>query len=321
MRAAVYDRYGPPEVVHLAQVPTPTPTDNEVLIRIRATTVSSGDWRARSLNLPRGFGFMGRLVFGLTGPRQRILGSEMAGDISAIGRNVTSFKVGEPVIAFAGASGGAHAEYRTMAADGRIARKPANLSYEEAAALTFGGTTALIAVKRGKLQRGETVLVIGASGAVGSAVVQIARNLGAIVTGVTSTANVDLVKSLGADRVIDYRREDYRKNGLTYDMIVDTAGTAPFALSQGSLKPNGRLVLVLGAIGDTLRAPFVRGGKKIVAGPISSTPDDVRAMAELAAAGKFRPVVDKVYPFEEIVAAHARVDSGHKRGNVVVRIA
>jgi NADPH:quinone reductase-like Zn-dependent oxidoreductase len=322
MRAAVYERYGPPEVVHVQEVAKPTPKDNEVLIRIRATTVTSGDWRARTLTMPPGFGFLARLVFGISGPRQPILGSEFAGEIEAVGKGVTNYKPGDQVFAFAGARMGSHAEYRTMPADGLIARKPANITYDEAAALSFGGTTALNFFRRGNLKSGETMLVNGASGAVGTAVVQLAKHFGATVTGVTSTANLDLVKSIGADTVIDYTKQDFAKNGEKYDVIVDTAGTAPFSRSAGSLTEKGRLLHVLGGFADTVRAPFVSmtGSKKAVAGPASVKPDDMRVLAEIAAAGEFKPVIDRRYPLEEIAAAHAYVDQGHKRGNVVVTV-
>jgi NADPH:quinone reductase-like Zn-dependent oxidoreductase len=306
----------------MRQVPTPAPKDNEVLIRIRATTVSAGDWRARSLAMPRGFGLLGRLVFGVFRPRQPILGTELAGEIAAVGRSVTKFKVGDRVFAFPGGRMGCYAEYRTMPEDGPIALKPANLSYEEAAALSFGGSTALDFFRRAKLQSGETVLVNGASGAVGTAAVQLAKHFGARVTGVTSSANLDLVKSIGADSVIDYTKQDFTRNGETYDVIVDTVGTVPFSRSSGSLKPKGRLLVVLGTLADLLLAPFVSltGGKKVVAGPAAEKPEYVRLLAELAQAGRYKPVIDRRYPLEQIVAAHAYVDSGRKRGSVVVTV-
>ena len=322
MRAVVYERYGPPDVLELREVPKPTPKDNEVLIRIHATTVTSGDWRARSLAMPPGFGVLGRLVFGVLRPRQPILGTELAGEIEAAGNDVTRFKPGDQVFAFAGARMGCYAEYRTMPEDGPIARKPPNLTFEQAAALSFGGTTALDFLRRGKLKSGETVLVNGASGAVGTAVVQLAKHFGATVTGVSSTANLDLVKSIGADQVIDYTKEDFTRTGATYDVIVDTAGTAPSSRSAGSLRENGRLLLVLGGLADTIRAPLVplTGGRKVVAGPASWRPEDVRLLGELATAGKFKPVIDRRFALEEIVVAHAYVDRGHKRGNVVVTV-
>lgn len=198
----------------------------------------------------------------------------------------------------------------------------ATLSFDEAAALSFGGTTALSYLRRGKLQSGETVLINGASGAVGVALVQLAKHFGAEVTGVCSGANAELVRSLGATRVIDYTKEDFTKNGETYDVIVDTAGTAPFSRSQSSLKERGRLLLILAGLGDTLRAPWVSlwSGKKVIAGPAAEQADDLRSLAELARANIFRPIIDRRYPFDQIVEAHRYVDTGRKRGSVVVTV-
>jgi NADPH:quinone reductase-like Zn-dependent oxidoreductase len=323
MKASVYERYGGPDVIEVKDVATPTPKDNEILIKTRATTVSSGDWRLRSLDVPAGFGLISRLAFGISGPRQRILGTELAGEIAAVGKDVTRFHVGDPVVAFNGARMGCHAEYLCMPEDGAVARKPANLTYDEAAALSFGGTAALHFLRKAHLQKGERVLVNGASGAVGTAAVQLAKHFGAHVTGVCSAANVELVKSLGADRVIDYTTEDFTANGETYDVIVDTAGTAPFSRSKGSLKPGGRLLVVLGGLVDLLRAPFASllTDKKVVAGPAAERPEDVRFLAQLAEAGAFKPVIDRRYPFERIADAHRYVDTGHKRGSVVVTLA
>jgi NADPH:quinone reductase-like Zn-dependent oxidoreductase len=322
MKAIVYERYGPPDVLELKDVAKPTPRDNELLIKTRATTVTSGDWRARSLEMPAGFGFMGRLVFGVSRPRQPVLGTELAGDIESVGKNVTEFRVGDQVFAFAGARMGCYAEYKCMPEDGAVALKPANLSYDEAAAISFGGTTALGFFRRGKLQSGERVLVNGASGGVGTAAVQLARHFGANVTGVCSTENVELVRSLGANSVIDYRNADFTENGETYDVIVDTAGTAPFSRSKGSLKDGGRLLLVLGGLPDLLRAPWVSmtSSKKVVAGPAAVRPEDLRFLADLAKEGKFRPVIDRRYPFEQIVEAHRYVDTGRKKGNVIITL-
>lgn len=322
MKAIVYTKYGSPDVLQLKEVAKPEPKDNEVLIRIYATTVTSGDWRARSLNMPAGFRLMGRLVFGLSKPRQPILGTELAGEIESVGKQVSKFKVGDQVFAFDGSGMGSYAEYKCMPEDGAVAFKPSNLSYGEAAAISFGGTTALNFFRRGKLQKGEKVLINGASGGVGTAAVQLARHFGADVTGVCSTANVELVKSLGANRVIDYTREDFTANGETYDVIVDTAGTAPFFRSKGSLKEKGRLLQVLGGLPDLLRSPWVSmtGGKKIIAGPATERPEDVRFLAELAEAGEFKPVIDRRYPFEQIVEAHRYMDKGHKKGNLVITL-
>lgn len=256
MRAAVYERYGPPEVVKIMEVDDPTPGDDEILIRTRATTLTTGDWRARSLDVPFGFGLISRLFFGISKPRKTILGTEIAGDVEAVGRAVERFKVGDAVFAYSGAGMGCHAEYRCMPEGGPVAAKPPNLGYEEAAALSFGGSTALDFFRRGKLQKGERVLVNGASGGVGTAAVQLARHLGADVTGVCSTPNVELVRSLGARDVIDYTRDDFTRNGQRYDVIVDIAGTAPFARSKGSLAEDGRLLLVLGGVAGPAPGPL-----------------------------------------------------------------
>jgi len=322
MKAAVYTRYGPPTVVEIKEVAMPVPGDHEVLIEVRATTVTTGDWRARSLEVPRGFGLMSRLFFGIAGPRQPILGTELSGDIVSVGGDVRGFRVGDAVFAFPGAAMGGHAEYRCMPDDGMVAKKPASLGYEEAAALSFGGTTALTFLRKAAIQKGDKVLVNGASGGVGTAAVQLARHFGAEVTGVCSSNNLELVKSIGAARVIDYTRDDFTKNGETYDIIVDTAGTAGFARSKRSLKDGGRLLVVLGTLPDLLLGPArsMASGKKIIAGSSSPRPEDLRFLATLAESGALKPVIDRRLPFERIVDAHRLVDTGHKRGSVVVTL-
>ncbi|NOR24279.1 MAG: zinc-binding dehydrogenase [Desulforhopalus sp.] len=322
MKAIVYTKYGPPDVLQLKEVAKPTPKDNEVLIKIHATTVTSGDWRARSLDVPFGFGLISRLVFGISGPRQPILGTELAGEVESVGKNVSKFKVGDQVFAFSGARMGCHAEYKCMPEDGAVALKPAKLTYDEAAAISFGGTTVLDFFRRGNLQSGEKVLVNGASGGVGTAAVQIAKHFGAEVTGVCSTANIELVRSLGANHVIDYTKEDFTKNGEAYDVIVDTAGTAPFSRSKVSLKERGRLLLVLGRLPDMLQIPWVSmtSSKKIIAGPAAEHAEDLHFLAKLAEMGEFKPVIDRRYPFEQIAEAHSYVDTGRKKGNVVITL-
>jgi NADPH:quinone reductase-like Zn-dependent oxidoreductase len=323
MKAAVYSRYGPPTVVALGDVPKPTPRDDEVLIRIVATTVTTADWRARSLTLPAGFGLLGRLVFGLFGPRKPILGTELAGEVEAVGEAVTRFKKGDRVFAFAGAGYGCHAEYRTIAQDGLIAPKPANLTFEEAAALSFGGTTALGFLRdKGHITQGDKVLIIGASGGVGTAAVQIAKHFGAEVTGVCSTTNLELVRSIGADKVIDYTTDDFAKNGEAYDIILDTTGTASWSRCEGALRPGGRLLLVVASFAQTfgIGRPSRASGKRLVAGVVKAHAEDLRALAKLAETGELKPVVDRSYPLESVVEAHAYVDTGRKRGNVVLRV-
>ncbi len=320
MKAIVYERYGSPEVLQFTEVAKPSAQRNEVLIKVLATTVTSADWRLRSLNVPKGFKLMMRLVFGFARPKQAILGSELAGIVESVGQDVRKFKTGDLVFAFSDAALGCYAEYKCMAEDGAVMAKPPNLSIEEAAALSFGGTTALDFLRRAQLQGGERVLVNGASGAVGTATVQLAKHFGAEVTAVCSTANLALVKSLGASHVIDYTQEDFTQNGQTYDVIVDTVGTAPFSRCKASLKMGGRLLLVLAGLPDMLHAMWmsIASSKKIIAGPAKVRVEDLSFLASLALAGAFKPVIDRHYPFEQIVEAHRYVDAGHKKGNVVI---
>lgn len=322
MKAAVYDRYGPPEVVSLREAPKPEPKDDEILVRVRATTISTADFRARSLEMPPGFGLLGRLLYGISAPRKKILGTELAGDVEAVGRSVTAFSVGDAVFALTGMRLGGHAEYTCLRAAGPVVKKPPNLDYGEAAALAFGGTTALHFFRRGKLRSGERLLVVGASGCVGTAAVQIGKHFGAVVTGVTSSTNLELVRSLGAERVIDYTQEDFTKNGETYDLILDSTGTAPFSRCKGSLAEGGRLLAVLGSLGELFGAVWVSAtsNKSVIAGPAGERVEDLRELASLAEAGVYKPVIDQRYPLASIVEAHRRVDSGRKRGSVVVTI-
>jgi NADPH:quinone reductase-like Zn-dependent oxidoreductase len=322
MRVALYERYGSPDVIEIREMAKPVPRDDEVLIRVRATTVTTGDWRARSLAMPPGFGVMGRVVFGFTGPRQQILGTELAGEVEAVGRAVTRFRAGDRVFAFANAAMGCHVEFKCFPQDSHVERIPDNMSYESAAAMSFGGITALGAFRRASLQRGESVLIIGASGAVGSAAIQIATHFGAEVTGVCSTANIELVKSLGAQRVIDYTKSDFTTNGNTYDVIVDTTGTAPFSRVERSLNDDGRFIPILGSLGDLLRAPLVAltSRRSVVAGPSRMQRGDLAYLAKLGAAGELTPTIDRRYPFAQIADAHRHVETGRKKGNVVVTV-
>lgn len=320
MKASTYERYGSPDVLQFRELPTPSPATNEVLIRTYATTVTSGDWRARSCTMPAGFGLLGRLVLGISKPRQPILGTELSGVVEAIGANVSRFRVGDAVFAFSGAGMGCHAEYRCIKENGNIALKPSTLGFGEAAALSFGGTTALSFLNRAKLKVGEAVLVNGASGGVGTAAVRLAKHFGAHVTAVCSGANAELVRSLGADVVIDYHQTDFTTTGDTYDVIIDTAGTAPFSRCRDSLNEGGRCLLVLGGLGDLLKMPWtlLTSGKTVIAGPPAVQPSDLQFLAELADRGEFTPVIDRRYSFEDIADAHRYVDTGRKRGNVVV---
>ncbi|MCC5906848.1 MAG: NAD(P)-dependent alcohol dehydrogenase [Balneolaceae bacterium] len=262
------------------------------------------------------------MIFGVLRPRQPILGTELTGEVESVGKDVSKFNVGDKVFAISGAGMGCYAEYKCMPENGAMALKPPNLTYYEAATLSFGGTTALDFFRRGKLQSGEKVLVNGASGSVGTAAVQLARHFGAEVTGVCSTVNMELVQSLGASHVIDYTKEDFTQNGITYDVIVDTVGTAPFSRSKGSLKEGGRLLMVLGGLPDMLQIPWVSmtSNKKVIAGPAAERAEDLRLLAKLAETGEFKPVIDRRYPLEQIVEAHRYVDTGRKKGNVVITL-
>ena len=322
MIAVVYRKYGSPDVLELAEIPKPAPKDDEVLVKVRATTVTSADWRARSLSFPKGFGFMGRLVFGVTKPRQPILGTELSGEVEAVGRSVRHFKVGDAVIVFTGGRMGCHVEYKCVKEGSHITRKPANLTFEEAAAISFGGMASLSFLRRGNIRKGDRVLVNGASGGVGTAAVQLAKHFGASVTAVCSRMNVELVTSLGADHVIDYNAEDFTRNGERYDIIVDTVGTAPFSRSRGSLKSGGRLLLVLGSLSDLLLSPWqsLTSGVRVIAGPQTPQSGELGFLAGLAEAGALKAVIDQRFPLAQIREAHKLVDTGRKRGSVVITV-
>lgn len=323
MKAAVYERYGSPDVVTIRDVAAPVPKDDQVLIRVHATTVSSGDVRVRSLNVPRGFGLISRLVFGWSGPRQKILGTEAVGVVEAVGRAVTRFKPGDPVIAFSGASMGCHAELKCMPERGALIVKPPQLDTEHAAALAFGGTAALEFLRRTNVQRGDSVLINGASGAVGSAAVQLAAHRGAIVTAVCSAANHELVKALGAEQAIDYAREDFTAGRERYDVILDTVGHLTYARCKPVLKSGGRLGLIAADLPAILAGAWVSATTKhkVLAGPAPERAEDLQQLAELAVAGHYKPVIDRSFPLDRIADAHRLVEAGHKRGNVVITVA
>lgn len=316
MLVAAVTAYGGPEVIELQSRPIPVPREDEVLVKIAATTVNSGDARMRALRVPKGLKTVMRLAMGITRPRRPVFGTELSGTVVAVGRAVTGFKLGDDVIAFAGMGMGCHAQFKVISEKGALAHKPPLLSHRQAAALCFGGTTAMDYLRKANLKPGERILVIGASGTVGSAIVQLARLRDAVITAVTSTGNIDTMRGLGADEVIDYRTEDYTQARNRWDVIADTVGVTHFRTMIGALTPGGRYLAIAGGVGDMLARG--RDGKSTIAGPAAERPEDVLALARLAEEGKFVPLIDSVYPLEEIAAAHARVDTGHKRGSVVV---
>lgn len=322
MRAAVVHRFGPPEVVAVERVPRPTPASDEVLVRLRASTVSIADHRLRSKDLPRGLGFLAVVALGVTRPRRPILGMEGAGVIEAVGGDVTTFAPGDEVVLLRGGRMGCHAEYVTVRAAGAIVRKPEGMSFEDAAALVFGGHTALSFFDRVELGPGVDVLVNGASGAVGTAAVQLAAHAGARVTGVCSGGNAELVRSLGADRVIDYAREDFAAGDERYDVIVECVGNAPFRRSCRVMKPGGALLLVIADLRAMLieRIQSRRHGMLVTHTGSVFGAGVLRDLMARAEAGAIRPVIDRSYDLADIVEAHRYVDTGRKRGSVLIRI-
>ena len=321
MKAAICRRYGPPDVVQIADVPRPGLGSKDVLVRVRATTVTAGDARLRGANLPRGFGVMVRLGMGIVGPRKPILGSEVAGEVAAVDQSVSRFAPGDKV--FAARMGGCHAEYVAVP-EHAVAPMPRNLTFEQAAALSFGGLTALLFLRdKARMQPRDQVLINGASGAVGSAAVQLAKHFGAVVTGVCSAANAPLVASLGADRVIDYATQDFTRARETYDIILDAVGNCSFARCKPVLAPQGgRLLLVVGTLGQMVGALAwsSRAGRRVLTGVASVRTADLLFLRAVAEAGAFKPVIDRTYPLARIADAYGYVDTGRKKGNVVITL-
>jgi len=318
MRAALIDRYGPPEVVRIAEVPDPTPGPDELLVRIRATTVNSGDARVRALRVPRGLSLMMRLALGWNGPRQKIGGFEAAGIVEQVGANVTRFRVGDRVVASHGFKFGLHAERATFTESDAVAKIPDGMSDVDAVALLFGGATAKYFFRKGGLKAGQNVLINGASGAVGIMAVQLARAARARVTAVCSSRNAALMLELGADRVIAYDRADFTQDAARFDLIMDNHGNAPFGRVRHMLKPGGRFLMVIGDLWGMLTTPLHREIVPTQDDGTSTTAAVYASLLEMAEEGTLRPVIDTVLPFEEIVAAHRRVDGGHKVGSVVL---
>ncbi len=322
MQVAYVARYGAPEIVELRELPTPLPKAGELRIRVLATAVTSGDWRVQSGVLPRGFGALRGLALGWGGPRKGVLGTDAAGVVDMVGKGVTRFSVGDAVVAFPGSAMGAHATQLIMPATGRVAKKPAHLSFEEAAALPFGAMTALDFFRRAALRAGEHVLVNGASGNVGSIALQLAKHMGARVTAVCSGGNSAMVRALGADEVIDYTTTDFATTGARYDVVMDTVGNAPYARVRPALAEGGRLLAVLADLPAILVAPFVGGAARhrVIAGPAAEKAQDLETVMELAERGALVPVIAQRFPFQDIAEAFRVVASGRKRGSVIVTI-
>jgi len=330
MKAIVYTKYGPPDVLHLAEVEKPLPKDNEVLIRIHATSVNFGDTMARNFKAitPRQFNmlflfwFMAKLSFGLNRPKMTILGNEFAGEIEAVGRDVKRFKVCDQIFGSSGQSLGAYAEYLCMPEDGCLAIKPANMTYEEAAVVPYGAVMALPLLRRVNIQPGQEVLINGASGGIGSAAVQIARSLGAEVTGVCGAPRVGFVKSMGADKVIDYTKEDFTKNGETYDLIFDILGKCSFSQCKSSLKQNGRFLLASFKMKQLFQMLWTSrfGSKKVICALAPGCAEDLISVKELVETGKIKAVIDRCYPMQQAAEAHRYFESGNKKGNVAISV-
>ncbi len=318
MKAIVCTKYGPPEVLQLKEVEKPTPNDNEVLIKVHAATVASGDCFLRSFTFACWFWLPGRMMYGLRKPRIKIPGNELSGEIESIGKNVKRFEKGDQVFGACSETcfGCANAEYKCLPEE-EAAIKPVNMTYEEAAAVPIGGLTALHILRKGDIQNGQKVLINGASGSVGTFAVQLAKYFGAEVTGVCSTTNLELVKSLGADEVIDYTKEDFTKCSETYDIIFDTVRKTSFSHCKSSLKPRGAYLTVDWPLIQALWTSIV-GSKKVIFGTPAIKADNLIFLKELIEAGKLKAIIDRCYPLEQTAEAHQYVDKGHKKGNVII---
>lgn len=317
MKAAIYTQYGPPEVLQIQEVSKPIPKKNEILIKIHATAVNSGDWRLRKADP-----FAARLFFGLFKPRIQILGIVFSGEVASVGDEVKKFKVGDEVFGHADLKCGCYASYKCLSENASIALKPSNISHTEAAIIPFGAVTALHFLKKAKLKPGQKVIVIGASGAVGSAAVQLAKVFGAQVTGVCSSANAEWVKAMGADKVIDYHKEDFTQNGEIYDVIFDAVNGIDLRKSVHSLSPQGTMILSASNFTDMFQSFWMGLGskQKYLSGVTSHSSAAIVFLKELIESGQYQPIMDRTYPLEQIVEAHTYVEQGHKKGNVAITI-
>ena len=330
MKAIVYTEYGSPDVLQLKEIEKPSPKNNEILIRVYATSVNFGDTMARNFkavtprqfNMPFLFWLLAKISFGLRQPKITVLGSEFAGEIEAVGRDVKRFKQGDQIFGYPGQNFGAYAEYLCMPEDSVLAIKPTNMTYEEAAVVPYGAIMALPLLRRVNIQLGQKVLINGASGGIGSAAVQIAKYFGAEVTGVCGTPRVEFVKSLGADKVIDYTKEDFTKNGETYDLIFDILGKSSFSRCKSSLKPNGILLYASFKMRQLSQMLWtsMTAGKKVICAIAPGSIEDLNSVKELIEAGTIKSVIDRSYPLEQTSDAHRYVEEGFKKGNVVITL-
>ncbi|WP_059173391.1 NAD(P)-dependent alcohol dehydrogenase [Bacillus sp. FJAT-27445] len=321
MKAIVYTKYGPPEVLQLKEVEKPVPKENEILVKVKATTVSVADIRTRAFVVPPGFWLPARIALGFRKPKKEILGMELAGVVESVGKAVKLFKKGDLVFAASLVGFGAYAEYKCLPEEGPVTLIPSNISYEEAAAIPIGARAALFHLRKANIESGQKVLIYGASGSVGSYAVQIAKHLGAKVTGVCSTTNTALVKSIGADKVIDYTKEDFSNKGESYDVIFDTVGKSSFSACMRSLKKDGTYINIAVVL-PNVRMLWTKltSSKKFIFGQNSpETPEALEYLKELVETGQLKVVIDRYFQFEEIVEAHRYVEKGHKRGNVVIK--
>jgi NADPH:quinone reductase-like Zn-dependent oxidoreductase len=326
MKAIIYTKFGPPDVLQLKEVEKPTPKDKEILIRIHATTVGFGDIIARNFTyrkfaMPAPLYPIMKIVFGLRKPKKTILGSEFSGTVEAVGTDVTLFKKGDEVFGYVGQQMGCYAEYKCMPEDGSVALKPANMTYAEAATVPYGGIIAFALLKKMKIQPGQKILINGASGGIGSAAVQLAKaHFGAEVTGVCGTPRLEFVKALGADKVIDYTQEDFTQSGETYDIIFDILNKNSFGRCKKSLEKNGRYILAsfgMRQVFTMLRTKLI-GSKKVICS--MAFDEDLDPVKELADAGKIKVVIDKSFPLEQAAEAHRYVEEGHKKGHIVITL-
>lgn len=327
MKAIICTKWGPPDVLQLADVSKPIPKDNEVLIRIHAATVNAGDCELRRLEFSPGMKFLARFAFGFSGPRKKILGQEFSGKIVEVGKDVKRFRIGDSVFAHTGFHMGAYAEYICLPEEhkgmsGIMAIKPNNMSYEEAACVPLGGFESLHYLRTANIRRGQKVLIRGAGGSIGTIGIQLAKYYGAEVTAVDSTKKLDMLRSIGADHVIDYTKEDFTKSGKTYDVIFDVIGKGPFSDSIRSLKDQGILLTANSMKSKIVREPgkSKENSKRIIGGNVDSKPEDLNFLKKLIEEGKIKSVIDRRFPLGQVPEAHRYVENGGKKGNVVIKV-